>query len=117
MKKALLFYDGKCPFCNQYSKFKELRECLDLELHDARENLFWKEFDSQLDLDDGVILIIEKDRLCFQGVEAIGYLDNVCHFQGLFFKFQQLLFSTKFLGNFVYSVLKLLRKTALLFKS
>lgn len=116
MKKAQLFYDGKCPFCNQYSKFKELQECIDLELHDARENLSWQEFNSRIKLDDGIILIIAKEKTLLQGVEAIAYLENVCKFKGLFFKLQKFIFSNKILGALIYSILKALRKIALFFK-
>ncbi|MBU1683841.1 DUF393 domain-containing protein [Patescibacteria group bacterium] len=117
MKKAQLFYDGKCPFCNQYSKFRELQECIDLELLDARENVLWQEFDSNIKLDDGIILILQNEKTLLQGVEAIAYLENVCKFKGLFFKLQKFIFSNKILGAFVYSILKALRKIALYFKA
>lgn len=66
MKKSYLFYDGACPFCNQYTKFKELRECIDLELCDARQNMLWKESNPRLNLDDGIILLLE-DGTILQG--------------------------------------------------
>jgi len=116
MKKAYLFYDGKCPFCNQYAKFKELRECIDIELFDARENLLWKEIDPNLNLDDGIILLLKEDSTILQGVEAIVYLDNICTFNGLFFKIQKFIFSNKLFASFVYSSLKVLRKIALYLK-
>lgn len=116
MKKAYLFYDGQCPFCNQYSKFKELRKCIDIELFDARENLLWKEINPNLNLDDGIILLLKEDSRILQGVEAIAYLDNICIFKGLIFKIQKFIFSNKFLAPFVYSILKTLRKIALYFK-
>lgn len=116
MKKAYLFYDGKCSFCNQYAKFKELRKCIDIELFDARKNLLWKEINPNLKLDDGIILLLCKDSKILQGVEAIAYLDNICTFKGLIFKIQKIIFSNKFTGIFVYSILKLLRKIALFLK-
>jgi predicted DCC family thiol-disulfide oxidoreductase YuxK len=116
MKKAYLFYDGECPFCNQYSKFKELRKCINLELFDARQNLLWKEINPNLNLDDGIILFLKEDSIVLQGVEAIAYLDNICIFNGLIFRIQKFIFSNKKLGPFVYSVLKILRKIALYLK-
>jgi hypothetical protein len=116
MKKAYLFYDGECPFCNQYAKFKELRECIDIELFDARKNLLWKEINPNLNLDDGIILLLKEDSTILQGVEAISYLDNICIFKSLIFKMQKFIFSNKFLAPFVYSTLKLLRKIALYLK-
>ncbi len=116
MKKAYLFYDGECPFCNQYAKFRELRECIDIELVDARENLLWKEVNPNLNLDDGIILLLSEDFKILQGVEAIAYLDNICIFKGLIFKIQKFIFSNKILAPFVYSTLKIFRKIALYFK-
>lgn len=113
MNKAYLFYDGECPFCKQYSKFRELRECIDIELCDARENFLWKDVDSNLNLDDGIILLLEKDSTILQGVEALAYLDTICTFDGLFFKIQKFIFSNKFLASIVYAILKILRKITL----
>ncbi|WP_295422269.1 DCC1-like thiol-disulfide oxidoreductase family protein [Sulfurovum sp.] len=109
MKKSYLFYDGACPFCNQYAKFKELRECIDLELCDARQNMLWKELNPRLNLDDGIILVIE-DGAILQGVEAIAYLDNICTFKGAFFKLQKFIFSNQPVAYVVYGILKFFRK-------
>jgi len=116
MKRAYLFYDGACPFCNQYAKFRELRECINIELFDARENLLWKEVDSNLNLDDGVILLLNEDSRVLQGIEAIAYLDTICTFKGLIFRIQKYIFSNKFLASFTYSVLKIFRKIVLYVK-
>ncbi len=116
MQKAYLFYDGECPFCNQYAKFKELRECINLELYDARENLLWKKSNPNLNLDDGIVLLLE-DNVTLQGVDAINYLDNICLFKGAIFKIQKLIFSNKILAFVVYGILKFLRKIALRLKS
>lgn len=116
MKKSYLFYDGACPFCNQYAKFKELRECIDLELCDARENTLWKEVAPHLNFDDGIILLL-KDNTILQGVEAIAYLDNICSFKGIFFKIQKFIFSKNLLAFFIYGILKFLRKIALYVKN
>lgn len=115
MKKAYLFYDGACPFCNQYAKFKELSECIDLELRDARQNMLWKKLNPSLKLDDGIILLLQ-DGTILQGVEAVAYLDNICSFKGVFFKLQKFIFSNKPLAIVVYGILKLFRKIALKLK-
>ena len=84
MKKATLYYDGDCPFCNRYSKLQEIRQCVDLSLKNAREDLRYKEIDPNLKLDDGVILI-DQNNTIHQGVDAINYLDSICKFKGMIF--------------------------------
>jgi predicted DCC family thiol-disulfide oxidoreductase YuxK len=113
MKKARLYYDGECPFCNRYAKFKELQACANLELCDARVDKSYE--DLGLKLDDGVILALEGGR-SYQGVEAIRFLENICDFQGFFFQLQRWVFKTPLLRDGVYSVLKLLRLLALAWK-
>jgi len=112
MKQATLYYDGDCPFCNRYSKLQQIRKCLDLQLKNAREDLSWKEVNPNLDLDDGVILI-DHNSIIYQGVEAIWYLDNICKFQGIFFRLQRWIFSHKLLAKLVYAFMKILRKIVL----
>lgn len=115
MKNALLYYDGDCPFCNRYAKLIELRRCINLELCDARENLSYKNFDPNVQLDDGVILIVQNTTL-YQGVDALNYLDNICKFKGLIFTLQRWVFANKYLGAAVYWFLKILRRIALKLK-
>ena len=116
-KKVYLFYDGECPFCNSYAKMKQLRECIDLELLDANTHNFWKKYDATLDLDDGVIVVVQSTKKILQGVEAIAYLNKVCRFKGIFFALQKFIFSKKFLAEVIYFLLKTLRKIALFLKS
>lgn len=111
----MLYYDGDCPFCNRYSKLQQIRQCVDLELKNAREDLSWKVINPHLELDNGVILI-DHNRIIYQGVEAIWYLDNVCEFKGLFFGLQRWIFSHKILAGIVYGFMKILRKIALRLK-
>lgn len=115
MKKAKLYYDGECPFCNHYAKLKELRECIELELCNAREDLSYKEHNRDVVLDDGVILILESGEF-FQGVNAINYLHRLCLFKGFFFKLQKWIFSKPKLASCVYGILKSLRWLALKLK-
>lgn len=115
MKKAKLYYDGECPFCAHYAKFKELRACINLELCDAREDLSYKEHNRDIKLDDGVILILESGEF-FQGVNAINYLHRLCSFDGFFFHIQKWVFSKPMLASLVYGILKSLRWLALSLK-
>lgn len=112
MKKATLYYDGDCPFCNLYSKLQQIRKCIDLELRDAREDFGWKEIYPDLELDNGVILI-DHNSVIYQGVDALCYLDTICRFQGVFFGLQRWVFSHKIMGGIVYGFAKILRKIAL----
>jgi len=115
MRQVKLYYDGDCPFCSRYSKLQEIRKCINLQLLDARKDLSWKEFNQELDLDNGVILIDFNSNI-YQGVEAINYLNKICRFQGFFFILQKWIFSKKLLSNIVYFIFKTLRKIALKFK-
>lgn len=115
MKKAKLYYDGECPFCNRYSKLQELRRCVNLELCDAREDESYKDADKEIKLGDGVILVLESGEF-YQGVDAIRFLENLCKFKGFIFKLQRWIFNTPLLGDGVYALLKLLRHLALAFK-
>lgn len=113
--KITLYYDGACPFCNKYADILKLKKCFDIKICDARVDLSWKNYDKNLILDNGVILIYE-DKL-FQGVEAIDLLLSICKYDGIFFSFQKFIFSNKFLGNIVYMCFKFLRKIALWLKN
>ena len=44
-----------------------------------------KEVNPNLNLDDGIILLLNEDFTILQGVETITYLDNICIFKGLIF--------------------------------
>jgi len=62
------------------------------------------------------VILILQDNSFFQGVKAIQYLENICKYDGIFFKLQQIVFSNNIIGNVVYEVLKLLRIIALKLK-
>lgn len=112
--KAFLYYDGECPFCNRYADILKLKKCFDIEICDARVDLSWKEYDKDIILDNGVILIYEAS--CYQGVEALDMLLSICKYDGMFFSLQKFIFSSKVLGNIVYTCFKFFRKVALYFK-
>jgi len=109
-----LYYDGDCPFCNRYADILKLKKCFDIKILDARVDKSWKECKEGIILDDGVILIYNGK--CFQGVEAIDMLLNICKYEGVFFSLQKFIFSNKFLGNVVYACFKFFRKVALAIK-
>lgn len=115
MKKAKLYYDGECPFCNSYAKLQEIRSCLVLELCDAREDFSYTNAGENLKLDDGVILLLESGEV-YQGVAAIRKLHTLCSFKSFFYKIQRWIFSTKSLSYGVYALLKALRYVALRIK-
>jgi predicted DCC family thiol-disulfide oxidoreductase YuxK len=112
--KVFLYYDGECPFCNRYADILKLKKCFEINICDARTDLSWKECKKNICLDDGVILIYQEK--CYQGVEALDMLLNICKYDGVFFSFQKLVFSNKFIGNIVYSCFKFFRKVALFIK-
>ena len=112
--KLALYYDGECPFCSKYADILKLKSCYELKICNAREDLSWRECAKNIQLDDGVVLIV--DDICYQGVEALDMLLKICKYQGLFFGMHKLVFSNPLIGNGVYYVFKLLRKVALFLK-
>lgn len=112
--KLQLFYDGDCPFCKRYSDILKLKNCYELEILNARDNLQWKSC-SDMILDDGVILKVNSHSKsnCYQGVEALDMLLKFCQYRGTFFLLQKVVFSNKVLGNIIYSVFKFFRKVLL----
>lgn len=101
-------------FCSRYADILKLKRCYDLEIHDARQDNSWLECSKNIDLDDGVILIVENN--CFQGVQALDTLLRLCRYKGVFFGIHRLVFSNSFIGRIAYGALKGLRKTALFLK-
>lgn len=104
--KAKFFYDGDCPFCTRYGDILKLKDCFEVEIVNARTDKSWDK--CGVNLDDGVILILNNN--CYQGVEALDMLLDICKYSGVLFKLQKLVFANRFIGNIVYTVLKLLRK-------
>jgi len=112
--KLILYYDGKCPFCQRYADILKLKKSFDVEICDARTDLSWKEMKKDFQLDDGVIVLY--DGKWYQGVEALDMLLSVSQYGGVFFSLQKWVFSNKFLGNIVYSCFKSFRKIVLKIK-
>lgn len=112
--KLTLYYDGECPFCNRYADILALKNCFELNICDAREDLSWKRYGKDIKLDDGVIVVYEE-RL-YQGIEALDLLLSICKYKGWFFSLQKTVFANRYLGVIVYSFFKLLRKIALYLK-
>ncbi len=112
--RAKLYYDGDCPFCARYADILRLKSCYELEICNAREDESYKECSKEIALDDGVVLVVEKS--CFQGVEALNMLLDICKYRGLFFGLHRLLFANATVGNTLYAFFKLMRKIALYLK-
>ena len=112
--KLILYYDGKCPFCQRYADILKLKKSFDVEICDARTDLSWEKSHKKLQLDDGVIVLY--DGKYYQGVEALDMLLSVSQYEGVFFSLQKWVFSNKFRGYVVYSCFKFFRKIALKIK-
>jgi len=112
--KLKLYYDGDCPFCSKYADILRLCSCYDLEVCNAREDLSYKECSKDIELDDGVILRVDKS--CFQGVEALDMLLKICKFKGVFFGLHKIVFANGLIGNGVYAFFKWMRRVALYLK-
>ena len=76
LNKIKLYYDKECPFCNEYSKYVELRKVYDIEIINAREALDKvKDYkDKGFDINNG--MIIEFEDNIFQGSDAIKIIDK-----------------------------------------
>ena len=61
LNKIKLYYDKECPFCNEYSKYVELRKVYDMEIINAREALDKvKDYkDKGFDINNGMIIEFE----------------------------------------------------------
>ena len=65
-------YDGECPFCNHFAEMLELKSKINnLSILDGRKNpnLIKDLLKKGYDLDNGAILLIDKD--IFHGADAI----------------------------------------------
>jgi predicted DCC family thiol-disulfide oxidoreductase YuxK len=112
--RAILIYDGECPFCSRYVKHVRLRRAVgELELVDARRGgaEVEKAKARGLRLDDGMILHLE-DRY-YHGADCLNRLALMSSRSNTFNRLNYFLFRSGFLSRFCYPILRSGRNLAL----
>ena len=105
--RAILVYDGNCPFCGAFVQHLRIRSALgELELVDARgggpvvEGVRAR----GVDLDDGMALLLGDD--CHHGDEALHRLALMSTRHGWFNRLNAWLFSNRVRSRLAYPVLR-----------
>lgn len=115
--KAILYYDGDCPFCLQFQLYVELRKKVDIELRNARDyRLEMQQFKNDgIDINKGLIVLIDGN--IFHGAKALNqvqkYLEPKSYLET---KFMQIM-SAKRLMAVLYPLINVFRKVLLCLKN
>ena len=109
LKKIKLYYDKDCPFCDEYSKYVELRKTFDIEIINTRQeleklNAFKKR---GFDINDG--MIIEYEGNIFQGSDAIKIIDKYILKKGAIDIFLSFIINLPGFKQIIYPLVKVLR--------
>ena len=109
LKKIKLYYDKECPFCNEYSKYVELRKIYDIEIINAREALDkLKDYKYKgFDINNG--MIIEFEDNIFQGSDAIEIIDKYIVKKGIIDRFLSVFIHLPGFKSIVYPIVKIIR--------
>jgi len=109
LKTIKLYYDKECPFCNEYSKYVELRKIYDIEIINAREELDkLNDFkDKGFDINHG--MIIEYEGNIFQGSDAIKIIDNYIIKKGILDRLMSLFIHFPGFKSIIYPAVKIIR--------
>ncbi len=117
MKKIKLYYDDKCPFCKEYSKYIELRKQYDIEMCNARDNLDKiEEFRVKgYDINNGMIVEIEDDSMLYLGADAAKVLDSMISKKGFMDKGMSFIVKLPLFNSIIYPIIKAIRIVLLKF--
>ena len=109
LNKIKLYYDKECPFCNEYSKYVELRKVYDIEIINAREALDkLKDYkDKGFDINNG--MIIEFEDNIFQGSDAIKIIDKYIVKKGIIDRFLSVFIHFPGFKSIIYPIVKIIR--------
>lgn len=111
-QKITLYYDKQCPFCSKYANFLKLKENFEITLKDARENQSEISiFCGKLDINDGFIVLYKND--CFQGAEALEFLNSAVDKTTLLGKLHFFFAYETVFSKILYKILFILRKVIL----
>ncbi|WP_417326271.1 DCC1-like thiol-disulfide oxidoreductase family protein [Halarcobacter sp.] len=104
--KIDIYYDKECPFCNKYAQILNLRKEHDVSINNARDDLEKLRYFYAYGYDINNGIIVQIDEKIYQGSDAIIAIDNLSENSSFFYK-------TKIFQNFLYPVLKIIRKIVL----
>ena len=109
LKKIKLYYDEDCPFCNEYSKYVELRQTYDIEIINARGALDkLKDFKNKgFDINKG--MIIEYEDNIFQGSDAIKIIDKYIVKKGIIDRLLSVFIHFPGFKSIIYPLVKIIR--------
>lgn len=109
LKKIKLYYDKDCPFCNEYSKYVELRKTYDIEIINAREELEKLNYFKSKGFDFNNGMIIEYEENIFQGSDAIKIIDKYIVKKGIIDRLLSLFIHFPGFKSIIYPILKIIR--------
>jgi len=109
--KIELYYDRECLFCNYYANYIKIKQKHDLKLFNARDYIDTINGFKKLgfDINNGFIIIINGEKI-YQGVDAIIFLNKLA-------KKKKFLYDNYIFRNFIYPIIKQLRKVVLFIKN
>ena len=108
---VLIIYDGECTFCNAYTQRLKLQQSVgEVELLSARSNdaRIQHFVERGYDLDEGMLVVTQND--IYAGAAAMHWLSPHTSGVGFFEAMQSVIFSRRWLANFLYPFLKLGRR-------
>lgn len=106
--RARLYYDEKCPFCKRYSDFVKLRKKIDITLLNAREHACDLKAYKACDINEGMI-IVDETGACFQGLEALRWIDGYLREDGTAVKLHHHFVSSHKVSSILYKLIKIIR--------
>ena len=114
IEKAVIYYDGDCPFCSRYVDYVRFAENVgDIALVDLRSATDHVHRLKALNynLDEGMIL--EVDGTLYHGSEAIHQISLISNRGNFFNKLNYFLFRNKVTSKTLYPVLRAIRNLTL----
>lgn len=112
--RAVIIYDGECPFCSAYARLLRLREAVGpVELVDARKGglVVDEVVAAGLDLDEGMVLKFEG--VFYHGDACLNRLALMSTGSGVFNRIVATVFSRPAVSRFAYPLLRGCRNLAL----
>lgn len=111
--KIDIFYDGECPFCNNFVQLSKLKESHQVALHDLRNNVDQVQLflEKGYDVNEGMVVIIDEEiHYGYESIYIISILSNRDKCIGKIYYF---LFSNKIVTKFLYPAMRLGRNVTL----
>ena len=113
LKKIKLYYDKECPFCNQYSKYVELKKIFNIEVINARENPKTLKKFNDLGYDINKGMLIEYEEMVYQGSDAIQMIDKHLSKNTIQDKFLSMIVNLPGFKSIFYPIAKIFRRVIL----